>query len=195
MDSSIFMKWPYTWQTKTRKTLFVLFYFEYRSLAKFILMFDSTFKLFAVGSGSFTKTVNRCASNTNEYENNCLAMQSHSEVNITLLRGSILNGECCGKLIESVSDWNWPDRRKARQRWWGSWACVGHPRYLAINKTVKGWWLSWPSSLSRLVLAGGLVDMWQTQSFGKVALLLPLWLGLCVTGGGGMVSNHQHSTP
>ncbi len=69
------------------------------------------------------------------------------------------------------------------------------PHYLAINKTVKGWWLPWPSSLSSLLLAVGRMDMWQTQSFGRVGLPQTLLLGLCVTGGGGMVSNHQHSTP
>ncbi len=102
---------------------------------------------------------------------------------------------CCSKLIESVlCSADWPDCRKADpfSLVWRETEVMrqlglpGTPHYLAINKTVKGWWwLPWPSSLSSLLLAVGRVDMWQTQSFGRVGLPQTHLLGLCVTGVGG----------
>lgn len=104
------------------------------------------------------------------------------------LFGALLIGQTAGKRTLFCRVWR--ETEVMRQL-----GLPGTPHYLAINKTVKGWWLPWPSSLSSLLLAVGRVDMWQTQSFGRVGLPQTLLLGLCVTGGGGMVSNHQHSTP
>lgn len=79
-----------------------------------------------------------------------------------------------------------------RQRWWGSWACLGHHT---------------TSPLTKLSRAGGCHgqaaslacfwqwDEWTCDRLKALALPQTLLLGLCVTRGGGMVSNHQHSTP
>lgn len=101
--------------------------------------------------------------------------------------GALLIGQTAGKRTLLV-------KCGMKQRWWGSWACLRHHTTPPLTKLSRAGGCRGQAAFVARFWQG---DEWtcdRLKALAGVALPQTLLLGLCVTQGGGMISNHQHST-